>query len=218
MLFDELLDVFDELALLVEVVLEVLEAFGEPEEPDAVDDGVVGVKLLLPMPKPSAAASLPLLSTVTVSLLSLAVITNLPLLLIEAVTNAGPELMALIRSATVSLPVDVYLVILVPSSMLNVPPGKIPRLESVVLVVSGTVPVPVAGVGDEAEEADVDDDEDALELLDEDEVPNACWTSAVIWLLTRLSAVWLAILARPFPRLVSASCMTVMSESSADCA
>lgn len=154
---------------------------------------------------------MPLPSMVMMSLVFRAVMVSRPLALSDAVTNAGPELMALMRSATVSLPVEVYWVVLVPSSMLKVPPGRMPRLESVVLVVSGTVPVPVAGVGDEVEEADVDDDADALESLDEDEllelseVPSACWTNAEIWLLTRLSAVWLAMLARPFPRLVSAS-------------
>ena len=42
------------------------------------------------------------------SLVFLAVMTRLLLALIEAVTKAGPELMALMRSATVSSPLEVY--------------------------------------------------------------------------------------------------------------
>ena len=75
---------------------------------DAVEAaaGFFGVKLLLPVPKPSAAASMPVPSMVTMSLVFRAAMTSLPLPLIEAVTKAGPELMALIRLATVSSPVD----------------------------------------------------------------------------------------------------------------
>ena len=187
----------DDVELPNDAPLDELEAL---EEAGALERGVVGVKLLLPVPNPRAAASLPLPSTVTSSLSFLAVMTSFPPLSIEAVTKAGPELMALIRSATVSVPVEVYLVMLLPSSTLNVPPGKIPRLDSVVLVVSGTVPVPVAGVG----EAGAEFDDEAAAVLDDDEddeVPegfNAACTAAISSELTRLSAVPLAILANPF--------------------
>ena len=77
------------------------------EELEAMEEGVIGVKLSLPVPKPSAAASLPLPSIVMMSLVFRAVMTSLPLPLSDAVTKAGPELMALIRSPTVSSPVDV---------------------------------------------------------------------------------------------------------------
>ncbi len=176
-LLEEPLDVFaDDVALSDDdapvVALEVLEAAAALEVPEGPEEGVFGVKLLLPVPKPRAAASLPLPSTVTSSLSFLAVMTSFPLPLIDAFTKAGPELMALIRSATVSSPEAVYFVMLVPSSMLNVPPGRNPSVESVAVVVSGTVPIPVAGVGDEVAELDdaavavLDDDED------DDEVPD----------------------------------------------
>ena len=103
------------------------------------------------------------------SLVFLAVMTSLPLPLIEAVTKAGPELMALIRSATVSSPVEVYWVMLVPASTLNVPPGRIPSVDNGVLVVSGTVPTAVAGVGLKALiDAEV---VEALDDVADDEVP-----------------------------------------------
>ena len=214
--------------MLVEVLValdaELVDALDAAE--DALDDvlaaafGAIGMKLLLPVPKPRAAASLPLPSTVTSSLSFLAVMTRLPLPLIEAVTKAGPELMALIRSAIVSVPVDVYLVMLVPSSTLNVPPGRNPRLDSEVLVVSGTVPVPVAGVGVAGAEFDVgaaaaldDDVEVDVEVLDEP--PRALCTAADNSESTRFKAVLLAMLARPFPRFVSAWAITLISEASA---
>ncbi len=102
-----------------------------------------------------------------------------------------------------------------------VPPGKIPSVDSDVLVVSGAVPVPVAGepevpdapVPEELElvEAPLDDEE----AEPPDEPSNTCCTSAVIWLLTRFKAVALAMLARPFARLVSAVPITLMSAVSA---
>ena len=92
------------------------------------------------------------------------------------------------------------MVILVPSSMLNVPPARIPSVESGVLVVSGTVPVPVAGVGPVGTELV----EEAVVLVDgvddEVEVPDglsAACTAAVRSVLTRCNAVPLAMLARP---------------------
>jgi hypothetical protein len=88
---------------------------------------------------------------------------------------------------------------LLPALTEIVPPASTPRLDSEVPVVSGTVPVPVAGapvelgVEDDPVEA-VDEDVDA----DVDVVPDrTCCTSAEIWLFTRSSAVLLAMLARP---------------------
>ena len=58
-----------------------------------------------------------------------------------------------------------------PSLTLIVPPLRIPKVNSEVVVVSGTVPVPMAGdaeVGD-AEELESEEDEEAAGLLDEDD-------------------------------------------------
>jgi hypothetical protein len=203
-LSEEPLDFFvDDVALLDDVleVLEAPEALEVLEVPEGLEEGAFGVKLLLPVPNPRAAASLPLPSTVTISLSFLAVMTSFPLPLIDAFTKAGPELMALIRSATVSSPVEVYFVMLVPSSTLNVPAGRNPSVDSVAVVVSGTVPIPVAGVGDEVAELDdaavavFDDDEDDVEAPDGF---NAACTAAVSSELTRFKAVPLAMLASPF--------------------
>ena len=83
-----------------------------------------------------------------------------------------------------------------------------------VLAVTGTVPVPTAGAPtvlcelDELEEVD-DADDELVELLDDDveellEPPlmdcSALCTAAESSVLTRLSAVWLAMLARPDDR------------------
>lgn len=106
---EELVDLLDVLLLLdVELVFEALEELEELDAVDALDVfAAVGVKLLLPVPKPSAAASLPLPSMVMMSVVFRAVMVRWPLALSDAVTNAGPELMALMRSPTVSVPVDV---------------------------------------------------------------------------------------------------------------
>ena len=53
--------------------------------------------------------------------------------------------MPLIRSATVSVPVEAYVVVLVPSFTVTFPPAGIPRVIRAVLAESGTVPVPIAG-------------------------------------------------------------------------
>lgn len=124
-----------------------------------------------------------------------------------------------------------YVVVLVPSLTVTEPFAGIPRVNSEVLGVSGTVPVPTAGEPDvleeleefetaeeleELEDVDPEDDEDAVEALD-DELPctdcSALCTAAVSWLLTRFKAVWLAMLASPLDRLVSAELITEMSES-----
>ncbi len=139
--------------------------------------------------------------------------------------------MALTRSATVSVPVDVYVVVLVPSLTLMVPVVGIPRVNSEVLVVSGIAPVPVAGEPkkweevkkpdglEEPEELELeeDDDEDALEPLDDDELPDedcsALCTAVDSSVLTRFNAVWLAMLARPLAKLVMAEPIVVISVS-----
>lgn len=149
--------------------------------------------------------------------------TSLPPALIDAVTNAPLELMALIRSPTVSLPVDAYLVMFVPSLTLNVPPGRKPRVDSGVLTVTGTVPVPVAGAPAELAVLELEDaaEEDPLALLDDDEdveLPegsSAACTAATNWELTRVRAWPLAMAAKPFPRFVSACAITLMSAASA---
>jgi hypothetical protein len=215
---EELEVLLDEELGLVELVAD--DVLAVVEELGAAEEAAFGVKLLFPVPKPSAAASLPLPSIVMMSLVSRDVMARWPLALSDATTNAGPELMALMRSPTVSVPVDVYCVMLVPSSMLNVPPGRIPSVDRGVFAVTGTVLVPVAGVGEELDFDDVPEDDVELAGDEEslEEPPSICWMRAVSWDFVRVNASLLAILARPFPRLVSASCMTVMSESSADCA
>lgn len=59
------------------------------------------------MPNPIAEASVPLPVMMTEPVLLRAVTVSSLLLLIEALRNAEPLLMALIRSPTVSLPVEV---------------------------------------------------------------------------------------------------------------
>jgi len=136
--------------------------------------------------------------------------TSLPLLLSHAATFALPKtfvLMALSRSPTVSLPVDVYVVVLVPSLTVIVPFARIPSVNSEALAVSGAVPVPTAGepkVTEEREEPEAvepeDEDEEAVEPPDDDDVPpalleppeppcKALCTADVSWLLTRFRAV-----------------------------
>ncbi len=130
----------------------------------------------------------------TVSVASLLAITSSPMLLNDAPTNALPAtfaLMALTRSATVSVPVDVYVVVLVPSLTLIVPVAGIPSVNSEVLLASGTVPVPVAGSLEKLEEAEKFAEREELELEeDEAELPElAFFCRAAIWLLTRSKAV-----------------------------
>ncbi len=82
--------------------------------------------------------------------------------------------------------------------------------------VSGTVPVPVAGAATVTvgvEEADVAGD--AVEALDVgelvDEGLSALCTAAVSAVLTRLRAVWLAMLARPVTSVVDAPNIWLMT-------
>jgi hypothetical protein len=146
----ELPDVLEELVALDDEALDELEELEVLEE---LDEPAVGWKFWLPRPKPMSDAKVPLTDTDFLS--SLAVITSLPLLLSEAVTKALPLLIAPIRLATVLVPVEVNCVVLVPSLTSIVAFGGIPRVESGVLVLSGTVPTAVAGAGpEELEELD----------------------------------------------------------------
>jgi hypothetical protein len=138
--------------------------------------------------------------------------------------------MAFSRSPTVSLPVDVYVVVFVPSLTVTVPLAMMPSVNSEVLAVSGTVPVPTAGAATVASELDVpvefegEDEEDEEEAL-EDEVAlsvllesplrdaRALCTAAVSWVFTRLRAVWLARLAKPDDNVLEAPNIELMTES-----
>jgi hypothetical protein len=127
-------------------------------------------------------------------------------------------------------------VVLVPSLTVIVPVGTIPKVRRDVPAVNGTLPVPVAGVGVEADDEpdvadelelpdDEEDDKDELELVSEpveDELvlfepplmlASALCTAEVSWVLTRLSAVSLAMLARPADKVVEAPNMLLMIES-----
>ncbi len=79
---------------------------------------------------------------------------------------------------------------LAPVPTVIVPFGRMPSVDSEVLVVTGVVPIAVAGEG----ELELEGVENPLEPLDDDEVElpdgfNACSTSDVISLLTRFKAV-----------------------------
>lgn len=100
------------------------------------------------------------------------------------------------------------------------PPGRIPSVDNDVVVVTGTVPTAVAGMGffDDAVVLDVPEpaeDEDPLDVPDDEvESPedcSTCCTRAEIWLLTRFSAVELAILDRPLDSLTTAEAITLIS-------
>jgi hypothetical protein len=143
----------------------------------------------------------------------------------------------------VSWPFDLYVVVLVPSLTVNVSVATMPRVSSEVLAVSGAVPVPIAGapvvlveldVPDELELEDPEEDDESpdddevvpleslelVELLESVELPElpsidarADCTAAVSWLLTRLRAVSLAMLAKPLDSLVDAPNIVLMVES-----
>jgi hypothetical protein len=139
--------------------------------------------------------------------------------------------MAFRRSPTVSLPVDVYVVVLVPSLTVIVPFAMIPSVNNEVLAVSGTVPVPTAGVARVAVAGELDVPEE-LELVDEeeededevldDELPvllepplmdaRALCTAAVSWVFTRFKAAWLARLAKPLDKVLDAPNIESISE------
>lgn len=145
-------------------------------------------------------------------------------------------MMALIRSPTVSVPVEVYVVVLLPAPMLILPLARMPSVNSEVLVINGAVPVPLAGAGEDAEELGA---AEALGLEGADEpvepladavsglatppalpvMPcSAFWIAAVNWLLTRFNAVPLAMLERPVDRFVVAPNIWVMTLALSDCA
>lgn len=125
----------------------------------------------------------------------------------------------MIRSATVSLPVDVYVVVFVPSLMVILPFLTIPKASSEVLVVTDAVPVPVAGKGAGAgfdELVELADEDPVAPFDDEPVVPvplSTFSTAADSSVLTRLSAVWLAMLARPVARFVMAEPIALMTEA-----
>ncbi len=211
--------------LLVPLDEEPVAEFDELEELEVLEkleEGLVGAKVSCPAPKPMAAASVPLPPTVTELVASLLAITRSPLLLSQAATFAWPAtfaLMALIRSPTVSVPVEVYVVVRVPSLTVTVPFARIPRVNSEVLVVSGAVPVPVAG---EPKGLELEEEEEPVEPLDVEEVKPlellelsepGCSTfcmAAVNSVLTRFRAVWLAMLDKPLDSVVMALAMTLI--------
>jgi len=128
----------------------------------------------------------------------------------------------------VSLPVDVYVVVFVPSPTVIVPLAMIPSVNNEVFAVSGTVPVPTAGAATVAEELvvplEVEDEEDEGDVLDDEDVSpvllepplmelSALCTAAESWVFTRLRTAWLARLAKPLDSVVDAPNMELMTES-----
>ena len=200
LLVDDPVELFDPLD---EDPVDELEEVEELEAPEEPEDGAVGAKVLFLPPKPMIEASVPLPTIAIVSFSFRLVITSCPLPLSDAVTCAlegRSTLMALIRSPTVSVPVDVYVVALTPALTVIVPPGRTPRLDSEVPVVNRAVLIAVAGEPAELEalegpeELELEDVDDPVAPLDDDDVElpdgfNACCTSDEISLLTRFRAV-----------------------------
>jgi len=93
------------------------------------------------------------------------------------------------------------------------PPAGIPRMDSGVLMLSKAVPVPVAGDAEEPDELE-EDDEEVVEFDDDEFVSpdKMLCIAADSWEFTRFKAVWLAILARPLPRLVCAVAIALITE------
>ncbi len=104
--------------------------------------------------------------------------------------------------------------------------GGIPSVDSGVVAVSGTVPVPVASAPadveepDELEELEDAEDDDSVELAEEDEVElpdctccSSLWIAAVSALLVRVNASWLDILARPLDKEVIAELIAEITAS-----
>lgn len=139
---------FEGLAPLVDeaAVLDELDDAELLDELAVVDTGAVGWKLEFWAPKPTFDAKRP--PTEIESVRFLPVRTKSPLEFNDAVTCALVAmfglLMALIKSLTVSVPVDANVVVLVPSLTVIVPFSGIPSVKSDVVGESGTVPVPVA--------------------------------------------------------------------------
>ena len=113
---------------------------------------------------------------------------------------------------------------------MKLPLVKKPRPKSDVPLVSGTVPVPIAaaltagGVALEAAALDEDEADEAVELVDEDEVElvdigfSAPCTAAVRAVLTRSRAVWLAMLAKPVVSVLDAPNIWLMTVALSACA
>ncbi len=105
-----------------------------------------------------------------------------------------------------------------------------PRVASEVPVVSGAVPIPIAGEPvvlaecEEPEELELADDDEPVELPGDDDVEppvstcSAFCTAADSSELTRFKAVPLARLDRPFDSSTMAAPITLISESCADVA
>ena len=116
----------------------------------------------------------------------------------------------------------------VPSLTVKLPLVKKPRPNSDVPFVSGTVPVPVAGAATIGaavlEAAELGEDGEAVELVDEDAVVladvgfSAPCTAAVSAVLTRSRAVWLAMLAKPVASVVDAPNIWSMTVELSACA
>ena len=117
----------------------------------------------------------------------------------------------------------------VPSLTVKLPLVKKPRPSSDVPLVSGTVPVPVAGAATTGAAAALDEDEadeadEAVELVDDDAVEpvdagfSAPCTAAESAVLTRSKAVWLAILARPVVSVLDAPNIWSMTVELSVCA
>jgi hypothetical protein len=118
----------------------------------------------------------------------------------------------------------------VPSLTVKLPLVKKPRPNSGVPLVSGTVPVPIAGAATTGaavlEAAELDDDEavELVGLVDEDAVEladvefSAPCTAAVNAVLTRSRAVWLAMLAKPVVSVLDAPNIWLMTVALSACA
>lgn len=207
--------------VVLEAVLELLVLFdADPvDELEALEelavlaglaDGGVGLKVVCPTPKPMADASVPVPPIVMNAVSFLPVITSWPRLFSDAVTCALVDrftLRASIRSPTVSVPVERYVVVVRPVVTVILPPERIPRLASEVFVESGAVPVATAGAPavllelEDPEEPELEDDAAELPVDDEVELPEGCkaaCTAATNSEFTRLRAVPLAMLAKPF--------------------
>ena len=108
-----------------------------------------------------------------------------------------------------------------PALIVIVPPGRLPRLDSEVSVVSRAVLIAVAGAPGVLEVLAEPEPEDDEELLDDDDVElpdgfNTCSTNDEISVLTRCKAAWLAMLAKPFPKLVSAWAIPLINAAFAE--
>lgn len=120
--------------------------------------------------------------------------------------------MALIRSPTVSEPVDVKVVVLVPSLTVIAPVDGMPSVNSDVLVVSGVAPVPVAATGVGVAVVELEDDDDDWPVT----CAIAACSAVCIWVLTRSCAFLVAMLERPLLSLVVRLLIAWISDVLAD--